>query len=75
MTATKLMELADLLATDLLTFARENDVSAHDLMMATAMAERLLQTVLCPGDQQAVVDALQEADATFVAVTSRLEPN
>lgn len=71
----QMMELADLIASDLLTFAADNGLTAHDLLMVTATAERLLQTAVCPGDKQAVTDALQEADATFVAVTTRLETN
>jgi hypothetical protein len=70
-----LMELADSIASDLLNVARANGLTAHDLLMVAAITERLLQTALCSGDNNAVRLALQEADATFVAATTRLETN
>ena len=75
MSTTKLIELADLLANDLLTFAGDQGLSAHDLLMVTALSERLLQTAVCPGDDGSAIRAMQEAEATFIAVANHLEPN
>lgn len=70
-----LIALADKLANDLLMFARENRLGSHDLLMATALSERLLQEAVA-SDPQDATKAVLEADATFKAVMdSQLEVN
>lgn len=75
MTTEQMIHLADLLANDLVTFGGDQGLTAHDLLMVTAMAERLLQTVVAPQNPTAVLRAMQEAEATFVAVSMDLEMN
>ena len=43
--------------------------------MATAIAQRLLQTVTHPGDDVAVGEAVREADATLAAANTILTVN
>ena len=69
-----LINLADSLAEDLLEFGKANGLSAHDLLMLVALSERLLQTVVAPTAEFAL-NATQEADATFTAVSTCLEAN
>jgi len=71
----ELIEAADSVASDLLVFARNHEISAHDLLMVTALAERLLQNALCGENPQAALHAVLEADATFTAVSEELEAN
>lgn len=68
------IELGDVLANDLLTFAQENNITAHDLLVGTAIAERFLQRAVCATSQDAL-DAILEADATIGAVSTQLESN
>ncbi len=73
-TMTNVIELGDVLANDLLTFARENGISAHDLLVSTAIAERFLQRAVCATSQDAL-NAILEADATIGAASTHLESN
>ena len=75
MTPRELLEFADRIASDLLTIGQDNQISAKDLVMATAIAQRLLQTVTHPGDDVAVGEAVREADATLAAANTILTVN
>jgi hypothetical protein len=72
LTAGQIMELADAFASDMLQFADTNGVLPRDLIMASSISHRLLQMVLPPTD---VLNVEQEADATLVASSQRLEGN
>lgn len=75
MSTSDLVEQSERLALDILNFAGHNNVSVHDVLMVTAIATRLLQSSLCGDDSEAVMEALQEADATYTAITTKPEPN
>ena len=75
LTTDDLIRLAEMLASDLIDVGRNNRIAPHDLLLAVAMAERALQTALCPEDWDRVRQILQEADATYDAVTADLEAN
>jgi len=75
LTPENLIRLAEMLASDLIDVGRNNRIAPYDLLMAVAMAERVLQSALCPDDWDRVRQILQEADATFDAVTTDLEAN
>jgi len=67
--------LADQLAHDLLTLAQRNQIPPKDLVMALAMTQKLLQTVLYPGDELGFGMALHEADATYTCMSKLLRAN
>lgn len=69
MTPRELLEFADKLASDLLTIGQENAIPPKDLLMATTIALKIMQTVLYQGDHDTLRLALQEADATYQAAT------
>jgi hypothetical protein len=71
----ELIDAADALANDLVTYASENGVTVRDLLMVAALSERLLQESLCAEDPQAALSAVLEADATYKAVSRELEAN
>ena len=70
MTPRELLEFADRIASDLLTIGQDNQISAKDLVMATAIAQRLIQTVTHPGDDVGASEAVREADATLAAANT-----
>lgn len=69
MTPRELLEFADKLAADLLSIGQENGIPPKDLLMATTIALKLMQTVLYQGDHETLRLTLQEADATYKAAT------
>lgn len=75
MTPRELLEFADRIASDLLTIGQEQQIPYRDLLMATVIAQKLLQAVLYRGDSEAVNEAAQEADATYRAASTILEVN
>ena len=75
MTPRELLEFADRIASDLLTIGQEQQIPRRDLLMATAIAQDLLQTVLYQGDDEGVHEAVQEAHATLQAANTILEVN
>ena len=75
MTPRELLEFADRIASDLLTIGHEQQIPYRDLLMATVIAQKLLQSVLYHGDDEAVHEAAQEADATYQAASQILEVN
>lgn len=70
----KLFELADLLARDILEYAAEHKMDYHDLLVMLAIAERFIHEV-AGEDQEIVHRAMQEAEATFTAMSTELELN
>lgn len=74
LTAQQLMELADAFASEMLEFAEQHGIDSRDLLMTATVTQRLLQRVLAP-DLMAALRAEQEADATLVASSKRLEGN
>ena len=75
MRTNELMAQAETLANDLLQYAQENQIGAHELIMIATTANRLLQSVCFPGSKGSALDAVMEAHATFEAVSSPLETN
>jgi len=69
------VDQAELITEQLLEHATRTGMSSDDLLVVTAMSLRLLQKVLYPRDVGAVIDLMQEADATFTAVSTLLERN
>jgi hypothetical protein len=69
------MMRAEWLAEQLLEHAHDTGMSPADLVITVSLAQRLLQKVLFPRDVRAVIDLLQEADATFKAESTPLEGN
>lgn len=67
MVPSQMMVVADLIASDVIKFAREHDISPRDAVMTMAIAGRIVQKALHGSD---LVEILQEADATFVAATT-----
>lgn len=64
---------ADVLASNLIDQAVGVGMCAEDLVVVLAIAQKLLQTVLFPNQRVRVLELLQEADATFTAVSTPLE--
>ena len=75
MTPRELLEFADRVASDLVEIGQANQISAKDLMMATMLAQKLLQTILLRDDNLLVNDATQESEATYRAASTILELN
>jgi len=75
LTLWELVDLADRMTQDLQELAEKRQISAKDLLMAVSMAQKLLQTVLYPSDWGASNLVLQEADATYKAMSTILETN
>lgn len=74
MKTSKLLHLSELVAQDLLTLADEAGLSGHELLMVSSVTNRLLQRVV-DDDPMTAIRAMQEAEATFVAVSTQLEAN
>ena len=74
LTTKQLVEVADAVATDLLHFGELHNLSAKDILMASMIAQRLVQSVT-GGDDLNCQQCLQEANATFRAVATTLEQN
>lgn len=68
-----LMEFADQLAQELVDYANQKGMSAHELIMGLVLTERLLQQVF-PGPKFAALQAVMEGHATFEALTKPPAP-
>ena len=68
-----LIEFADQLAQELVTYAEDNGLSARELIMGLVLTERLLQQVY-PGPKLAMFHAVMEGHATFDALTKPVAP-
>lgn len=75
MDSTQIMGTVDNLVSDLLNFARVNNMSPYELLVLVATTEQLLQSVLCSRDKLMAVSAIQEANATLQATTCILGEN
>lgn len=75
MTPRELLEFADRVASDLLEIGQTNRIPPRDLLMATAIVQRIVQQVIAHGDDEAVSEAVREADATYQAASTLLEVN
>jgi hypothetical protein len=73
MSTEQMLEMADALATELLELGRRRGMGTHDVLMLVALTERLLQKVTVLDDVHQIRAAIEEADATFKAVTGTLE--
>jgi len=68
-----LIDFADQLAQELVTYADNNGLDARELLMGLVMTERLLQQVF-PGPKVEVFQAVMEGHATFDALTKPPAP-
>lgn len=68
-----LIEFADQLAQELVTYANAKGLSARELIMGLVMTERLLQQVF-PGPRLEAFQAVMEGHATFEALTKPPSP-
>lgn len=68
-----LIEFADQLAQELVTYSDDNGLSARELLMGLVMTERLLQQIF-PGPKLEVLQAVMEGHATFDALTKPPAP-
>lgn len=75
MTTTELLDRAEALAKDLLTYAEETGVSGTELIAIVTVTGRLLHHVCFPGEPRKALETVMEANATFDAVASSLEGN
>lgn len=71
----RLMEQADLLASDLVSYAQEAGLSADELLELVVCSQRILQAVCFPGNPQRARHTVQVANATFDAMSQSLEGN
>lgn len=70
-----LMRRAEGMASRCLEYAQDVGMSPEELLITQALASRLLQRTLCPGDVREVIDLMQIADATFAVMSTPLEEN
>lgn len=70
---TSLIDFADQLAQELVSYANNSGMDARDLIMGLVMTERLLQQVF-PGPKLEVLQAVMEGHATFDALTKPPAP-
>jgi hypothetical protein len=68
-----LVDFADQLAQELVTYADDNNITARELLMGLVLTERLLQQVF-PGPKLACLQAVLEGHATFDALTKPPSP-
>ena len=71
----ELVDLADRMTQDLVVLAHDLQIEPKDLVMALAMTQKLLHDILYDGDDGLANMALQEADATYRAITEPLDQN
>jgi len=74
-TADQIMDLGHSLAEDLLKLGRDNGILPGDLVQGLSVAQRLLQSVLYPGQTLDGVQAEMEGEATYVASSRTLGVN
>lgn len=75
MTIHKILENAEILATDLLAHASDAGMTGEELIQVTVCAERLLQRVLFQGNCVKAREAVLTAHATFDAASQTLDTN
>jgi hypothetical protein len=68
-----LIDFADQLAQQLVTYAEHKGLDARELLMGLVLTERLLQQVF-PGPKMEVFQVVQEGHATFDALTKPPSP-
>jgi hypothetical protein len=67
---TDTVDRAEAIAHDLLAHAVRTQVDPHELLMSVAMAQRLLERTVFPGNPKGARLALQEGHAVFDAVST-----
>ena len=74
-TVTELVDLADCMAQDLLGLAQLKQIPEKDLLMAVAMAQKIIQKEFYNDDLATINGVLLEAAATYQAMSEALEAN
>lgn len=70
-----MLDLSDDIATHILEITADHTLNAREILTIMVLAERLVQSMIFKDDNQGAIEAVQEAYATFDALTQKLSKN